>query len=284
MSRLPAGQKTVHLRHRIGSLGTCYDYHCPGKVSLINLRMSPSGIVEGAAGGISFNMISNRAGSAALARAGQGGIPAGESFKVVVPGTRVSGKWQAGGQVDIMSLVLAPTPELDWLAGAGRGLAAQAEAIAPFVIATMRAISENFALDKGFGRLFAETATASLLYHARLRIGGNAGRRYGMPGRAEIAAALDFIHDHFREPISLGDMVAATALSSARFIQTFKRVTGITPHQYVMRLRLARAKDLLVRSDLTLAQIAVDSGFYDQSHLTMNFSKATGLTPAKFRR
>jgi AraC-like DNA-binding protein len=284
MSKLPPGQKTVHLRHRIGSLGTSYDYHCPGQVSLVNLHMSPSGIVEGAAGEISFNIIRNSADGTALARAGQGRVPAGEHFKIVVPGTKVSGKWQAGGKVDIMSLILAPTPELDWLVRAGSGLAAQAEAMAPFAIGTMRAISENFALDKSFGRLFAETATASLLYHAQLRIGDDVGRRRNIPGRAEIAAALDFIHDRFAEPISLGDMVAATTLSSGRFIQTFKRVTGLPPHQYIMRLRVARAKDLLARSDLTLAQIAADSGFYDQSRLTMSFSKATGLTPAKFRK
>jgi AraC family transcriptional regulator len=60
--------------------------------------------------------------------------------------------------------------------------------------------------------------------------------------------------------------------------------TGLAPHQWLVQQRIAKAKDLLTRSSQSLADIASDCGFSDQSHFTRVFLRAVGATPAEWRR
>jgi AraC family transcriptional regulator len=64
----------------------------------------------------------------------------------------------------------------------------------------------------------------------------------------------------------------------------FRQSTGQTPHNFIVRRRIERAKGLLRKPDLQLADIALTCGFADQSHFTTSFRKATGLTPLRWRR
>jgi AraC family transcriptional regulator len=63
----------------------------------------------------------------------------------------------------------------------------------------------------------------------------------------------------------------------------FKKSTGLAPHQYVMTRRLEKAKDLLHHTKKTIADIAIQTGFSDQSHLTRLLRRHTGLTPKEIR-
>lgn len=73
-------------------------------------------------------------------------------------------------------------------------------------------------------------------------------------------------------------------MSVRHFHDCFVAMTGETPHRHLMRLRLARAASLLTQSDATLADIALDVGFNDQSALTHAFRRQYGQTPAVWRR
>jgi AraC family transcriptional regulator len=79
-------------------------------------------------------------------------------------------------------------------------------------------------------------------------------------------------------------LAAAGGLSAAWFARRFRTVTGLPPHQYVLRRRIERAKHLLTRTDIPIAQVAFDCGFAHQEHLTRVFKRLTGLTPGAFRR
>jgi len=85
------------------------------------------------------------------------------------------------------------------------------------------------------------------------------------------------------------DFVPHGALSVPRwrpyhFARLFRRTVGVPPHQYVLRRRVERAKELLLTGRLGLSEVALAAGFSDQSHLTRVFRRAVGLTPARFRR
>jgi AraC family transcriptional regulator len=71
-------------------------------------------------------------------------------------------------------------------------------------------------------------------------------------------------------------------LSESHFSRTFKHITGETPHQFALRLRLERASAALARSSAAgIASIAAECGFFDQSHFTREFRKKFGITPGE---
>jgi AraC family transcriptional regulator len=72
-------------------------------------------------------------------------------------------------------------------------------------------------------------------------------------------------------------------ISPTYFASLFKRAMGISPHQYVIQQRVERAKLMLSKTDLAIADIALQVGFSSQSHLTQQFKRLTGITPKQVR-
>ncbi|WP_313805484.1 AraC family transcriptional regulator [Sphingobium sp.] len=83
---------------------------------------------------------------------------------------------------------------------------------------------------------------------------------------------------------SLEEMAAQAGVTPAHFCRIFKKATGVSPHQYVMRARLDRAQQMLEQSDTPMATIAEALGFTSQSHFTRAFRQFAGETPSDFRR
>lgn len=107
-------------------------------------------------------------------------------------------------------------------------------------------------------------------------------RQTGLPSY-KLRRALDFIQSRIDQPILLEQIAAAVALSPFHFHREFKRSTGMTPHQYIVRVRMERAKTLLSGSDMPLAEVAAQVGFADQSHFSSTFRRATSMTPRSYR-
>jgi len=104
------------------------------------------------------------------------------------------------------------------------------------------------------------------------------------PNRA-VSAAVRFIREHYAEQISLADIGTAAGMSSFHLTRVFKRTMGMSPHQYLVEVRVHSAR-ALVSSDSdrpTLAEVAAAVGFADQSHLTRQFKRILGTTPKKIR-
>lgn len=97
------------------------------------------------------------------------------------------------------------------------------------------------------------------------------------------ALAKEFIRRNLARELCVADIAAAVGLSANHFSQGFKKVTGVTPHRWLMQARIDAAKDHLRNSDLTLKAVADACGFVDQSHFTKVFSRETGMTPAVWR-
>ncbi len=100
-----------------------------------------------------------------------------------------------------------------------------------------------------------------------------------------LRRTLRLIEERLPAGISVAEMARETGLSATRFARVFKEVTGETPHQFLLRRRLERASAELFRaSGRTIAEIAVESGFFDQAHFTRHFRKAYGTTPGEVLR
>lgn len=98
-----------------------------------------------------------------------------------------------------------------------------------------------------------------------------------------IAAAVRFIREHACEGIDVSDVLRAVPLSRSTLERRFGRALGRSPKDEILRVRLNRAKQLLVQTDFSLALVAEKVGFEHTEYLSVIFKKKTGLTPGQFR-
>jgi AraC-like DNA-binding protein/ligand-binding sensor protein len=99
-----------------------------------------------------------------------------------------------------------------------------------------------------------------------------------------LARAIAYIRRNSSQKITLEDAAEQAHLSPAYFGRIFHKQTGLAFSDYLVRLRIDNAKRLLAMPDMSIVQIAAQTGFCDQSHFTRAFKAATGLTPAVFRK
>ncbi|QOV88824.1 AraC family transcriptional regulator [Humisphaera borealis] len=99
----------------------------------------------------------------------------------------------------------------------------------------------------------------------------------------ELLPVVKHIEQHYTEPVSMTQMARLAGLSATHFNRRFRQILRMTPLEYLRTVRVQAARRLLARSSAKLADIAVDTGFTDQSHFTRRFREATGMTPAAYR-
>jgi AraC-like DNA-binding protein len=102
--------------------------------------------------------------------------------------------------------------------------------------------------------------------------------------RDRAAAAARYIEIHAGEPLSLADVAGEVGLSPFHFLRSFRRAVGVTPHQYLMRMRLVRAVALLSETALPVTEIGYEAGWTDLSNFTRTFRRDVGCSPREFRR
>lgn len=98
-----------------------------------------------------------------------------------------------------------------------------------------------------------------------------------------VRRAIDFVAAHLAEDIGIAEIAAAAALSASALSVVFRKSTGQSPYSWLIDRRLDRATDLLTRSRLSLAEVAVTAGFFDQAHMTRSFRARRGTTPGAIR-
>jgi AraC-like DNA-binding protein len=111
-----------------------------------------------------------------------------------------------------------------------------------------------------------------------------ASREVGCLAPWQQRRAEDMLRAGLVGGVRLDEVARRCNLSVSQFGRTFKKTTGLTPHHWLVQLRLERAKDLLLWSTLQLAEIALDCGFSEQSHFTRTFTRLVGTSPGKWRR
>jgi AraC-like DNA-binding protein len=102
--------------------------------------------------------------------------------------------------------------------------------------------------------------------------------------RDRAAAAARYIEAHAAAPLSLADVAGAVGLSPFHFLRSFRRAIGVTPHQYLMRIRLLRAISQLRETARAVTEVAYEAGWTDLSNFTRTFRREMGCSPREFRR
>lgn len=94
---------------------------------------------------------------------------------------------------------------------------------------------------------------------------------------------ISYINEHFTESLSLEFLAKKAHLSPYYFTRVFHNQTGLTPHQYIIATRLNSSKFLLKTTNLSVKEIAFNSGFISESSFCSTFKKWEGLTPSEYR-
>lgn len=100
-------------------------------------------------------------------------------------------------------------------------------------------------------------------------------------GRGRIAIAREYLKSHFAGDVSLAELARMAELSPFHLLRVFREEVGVPPHEYQMQLRVAHARKLL-RSGEGIADAALQTGFFDQSHLSRSFKRIVGMTPGRY--
>jgi AraC family transcriptional regulator len=157
----------------------------------------------------------------------------------------------------------------------------------PQLQAAMLALDAELADGAAGGRLLAESLAnviAVQLIRRFVPVDRLARQPRGGLSERQLRATREYIEEHLDSELTLDAIAAVAHLSPYHFARQFKTSTGLPPHQYVITRRVERAKRLLRDSrNLTLAQVAARSGFWDQGHFTRHFKRQVGVTPKRFR-
>lgn len=142
--------------------------------------------------------------------------------------------------------------------------------------------------DAGWREMIRSSIDQLVVYLLRTRV--NVQRsdeielsRAGVVDR-RLRRAIEFMHDNCGRELGLAEIAAAAYLSEFHFARLFKKIVGTTPHAYLAARRIERARQLLAKTDLSIAEVGSQVGYAGQSHFTKVFREATGLTPRAFRQ
>jgi AraC family transcriptional regulator len=152
--------------------------------------------------------------------------------------------------------------------------------------------------------------TIANLFHRELATGGIGGRLYaeslrnllsihllrqycvfspattqpsGSLSPRQLQRVLEYIEAHLSESLHLSALAQINDMSESHFSRSFKKSTNIAPHQYVLNLRVEKAKQLLQQTQLSILEIALECGFAHAGHLSRHFKRIVGTTPNQFR-
>ena len=180
---------------------------------------------------------------------------------------------------DDFNLPGAPAHSIRYVAGI------QDEVIDQIVLSILSEMTNETAA----GRMYVETA--SLMLAARIIHGycDSGSCRLTAPAahrldHVRLRRVLTYIEEHLAEDITVADLANVACLSIFHFTRAFAATMGVPPHRYVSRRRLESAKEMIATGRASLGEIALDCRFSSQSSFTRAFRRATGMTPAEYRR
>ncbi|MDY6897579.1 MAG: AraC family transcriptional regulator [Cyanobacteriota bacterium] len=156
----------------------------------------------------------------------------------------------------------------------------------PFVYQIGVALKSALIKNGSTSRLYAETLMNALILHLLEYYSTTRKKTFepisGTLPQYKLQQIIDYIQAYLDRDLSLNQLASSVQMSPHYFSRLFKETTGFTPHQYVINCRIERAKNLLKQGKLSIAEIAKEVGFVDQSHLHRYFKRKVGITPKQF--
>jgi AraC-like DNA-binding protein len=205
------------------------------------------------------------------------------SSRVCLPGERVQGEWS--GAADFLGIYLTPfsierTFERPFKVTDFRS----GEHTSQIISHLLGAIRADVIQGSPGGPTFAQSVVISLLHYLNQPTGGLLPRltKRGL-SRRQLKKLQDLIDAKLATELSLEQLAREAGVSPGYLSRAFKTSMGITPHRYILRVRVDRARELIETTQRSLDEIAGQVGFADGSHMTSVFWRVTGRAPSHFR-
>jgi AraC family transcriptional regulator len=157
----------------------------------------------------------------------------------------------------------------------------------PRLSAMVAAVHEEMVAGFPSGRLFLDSVEQAM---AVTLVNGHAVRHRpvqiyrGGLGSARLRRIRELVHAKMEDDLSLDEMAQSVGLSTAHFARMFRKSTGETPHQFLLRQRLERARAMLRAPDPRVLDVAVACGFKTQQHFAQAFRDVWGVSPTEYRQ
>lgn len=155
-------------------------------------------------------------------------------------------------------------------------------------VVTQIALSVADAVKVGAPDLYAQSAAQFLAVHLLSQQSGwrssSLDRRSpGTLGSRRLANILEYIDVHYKEPLSLERLAEEAGVSRFHFVRLFKERVGVTPHRYLIKIRMDAAASLLTGTNLSILDIALECGYQSQAHFSTAFQRHFSHSPSSYR-
>ena len=145
-------------------------------------------------------------------------------------------------------------------------------------------LAEECASAEPTSRLYADALSLALIQRlVDLKEKHAPPERGGLPP-FKLRQVTEYMHAHLGDEIGLQELAGLAGISPSYFSRAFKDATGLPPHQWLILARCERAKFPLMERRSSLAEVALEVGFYDQAHFTRLFTQHIGVSPGLWRR
>ena len=140
--------------------------------------------------------------------------------------------------------------------------------------------------------------TNRMTIHSKFPVYGKRGQVIGVAGVykfidhvsdnpnwfGHFTKVIDYIHSRYASKLSIGELAKLSRLSESQLTRRFRKLFGVSPHEYILRVRVDAARTLLEETNRTISDIALEVGFTDHSHFIRSFKQLRGITPTQYRK
>jgi len=155
-----------------------------------------------------------------------------------------------------------------------------------FLVESVLALAEDVRAGFPCGRIYGESVGAAFVAQLLRKCSTTRFAEARFPAGTSnyrLRQVFEYINDNLASDLSLLRLASIAETGVDNLLRLFKRSTGLTPHQYVLRKRIERAQALLAQPRLSITDIALQSGFVDHSHFARIFRRTTGVSPRVYR-
>ena len=152
---------------------------------------------------------------------------------------------------------------------------------------TINSFIEEFKSKEAGYQLVLEKLAGQMVIYLLRELDSNLNKnalRFNTSDKKSIDKAIYFLKNNYDKEFSLDEIAAKANYSPYHFIRVFKAETGKTPFQYLLEIKIAKAKELLDNSSKPITEICYDCGFNNRSHFSVIFKRKTGNTPSSYRK
>jgi AraC family transcriptional regulator len=200
-----------------------------------------------------------------------------QTVSIAPPGLPLSSSWDGAGEVTAIYLKTGTEssrvqPQY-WIQD-------------PLIHAIGTALEDELSSPSATSGSYAESLGAALVAHIFAKYADTSvpAQNVRTQYTGQIGRSLEFIGDHLDRDLSLDELAAVANMSKFHFAKSFRQAMGIAPHQYLVKLRVEKARKLLALQTMSVEEVANTVGYTDKGHFAAQFRKIVGISPNRYLR